>query len=281
MKNVVVFIAGILFGTGGLYFYFSQSGSVELYSAESKVETKSESINDESLNVNISKSSEALLEEIKSLKRLLAQIEKKSIDSGASTGVSKIDESEMTEEEYTKALQKLQERRNKPTAEEERLGSIALDELKRNQPIELKELFSDETEDPNSSYAKSENSYKKHLSQEKDINWAYEAESFLNNYFASVQNSTFTAYRVDCRTRTCEVAGVFVFEEALQSNTTEDAKFTGRVKNFIEVQQAIQKHQLFARYFEVGLKNIHFNPNVFALNPAPYSFLLNRAKSGS
>ena len=288
MKNVIIFLAGALFGVGGIYIYHSQNGSVELNSAESKVDAKSESITDEPLNLNISKTEQALLQEIESLKVELAEKEIVTVSTGTkavteekSSDIS--DESEMSDEDFSREMIELFQKRNKPNAEEERVGSIALEELKRNQPVELKTLFNEDPNNLNPMNTQIENQYKKHLSQEKDINWAYEADGFLKNYFSTVQGSNFTAMRIDCRTRTCEVAGLFVFESDIEGGSQEEMMMSGqmsqRIQSFMKVRQDIQKHPFYENYFESGVSNMHFSPQALTLNPMPYSFFLNRGQA--
>lgn len=286
MKNVIIFLAGALFGVGGIYIYHSQNGSVELNSAKSKVDTKSESITDESLNKQETSSDSELLEEIKFLKLQLAEKERKVVGAFMKPASNRVKEgraenpveSEMSEEEYSKAMMDLFQKKNKPNAEEEKLGGIALEELKRNQPVELKELFSEKSDAENALSIDVENKYKKHLSQEKDNNWAYDAEGFLKNYFATLQDSNYTALRIDCRTRTCEVAGIFVFNESLENATQEEIFSSGRIQSFIKLQQEIQKNQFYNTYFEQGIRDLQFSPQALVLNPMPYSFFITRVK---
>ena len=294
MKNVIIFLAGFLLGAGGLYAYHSQNRSVELGPDESTVEQTSEiAVADDTLIGNATRSDKALLDEIKSLKLQLAEKGKGIVDINSKSVTEDsdnetIDESEMSEEDFSSAMMELIEKKNKPTAEEERLGSIALEELKHNQPIELKKLFNEDPDSLNPLNAQTENQYKKHLSQEKDINWAYEAEGFLKNYFSTGQNTNFTALRIDCRSRTCEIAGLFVSEDDLQNlqdSTQQEilisGRMNGRVQSFMKVRQDIQKHPFYERYFESGLRNMHFSPQTLTLNPMPYSFFLNRASVGN
>lgn len=280
LKNLSIFLLGALFGVGGLYIYHSQSSFVELNAVKNPVERLIEVTVDEDLVENTSRNNKVLLEEIKSLKLQLADKEKGiagTVSKSKSRDSETPDESEMTEEEYSKAMSELFKKMNKPNAEEERLGSIALEELKRNQPIELKELFSEKGGDQNLSNMQTENKYKKHLSQEKDINWAYEAESVLRNYYSNQQNSKFTVYRIDCRTSSCEIAGLIKFDSDVDINSKDIKIFTERGNAISDVLLELMQQEFFSSYFSVT-QNIFSNINVIMSNPVPYSFILPRVK---
>ena len=287
IKNIGILVIGLLAGAFFMNVYTNQQKKeINTGLTSSEIDANQQEANSnlsfDDGDIN-SVNTKALHEEVGSLKAELEKVKTSTLNSQKqvvekTSETSGADSKEMSEAQYSKAMMELFEKRNKPNAEEERLGSVALEELKRTQPAELKKLFDDNPESKNPLSKQIENNYKKHLSQDKDINWAYESEGFLKNYFGTLQSSNFTALRIDCRTKTCEVAGIFTFKENIAEGSDPQVYLTGRVQSFANVQQAIQKQALYKRYFEGGMSSMNFNTEALSLNPMPYSFFLNRVK---
>lgn len=116
--------------------------------------------------------------------------------------------------------------------------------------------------------------YKNHISEEKDIDWAYEAESFLQNYFNGNINSEFKVIRIDCRTNTCEVAGVIQFDE----NAPEGDNLSRELYSVAEnINKNLLSETLYGRYFYVNEAEYNFSAFLLQRNPSPYAFFLKRS----
>jgi len=171
----------------------------------------------------------------------------------------------------TEKLTNLTQSQFQLTEEQEALGSKRLKELKDRQPLELKELFA---KDPELASI-FEPPYKKHLSEEKDINWAYEAESFLENFFRNQPNSQFKVLRIDCRTNNCEVAGLLTTSDSFDYSNPID------VINITQIALQIQLDILDStggKYLFSFSELLGTTPMDMSKNPFPQSFFMGRAK---
>jgi len=118
------------------------------------------------------------------------------------------------------------------------LARTRLADLKQTQPYELKDIFKDDPKVDNQRY---ENPYYEHLAQEKDNDWAYKAENFIRNYLAKPENSYFKTLRIDCRSSSCEVAGlVKIPDELIERNTLARENKDSRV--FIDSHTKIMEY---------------------------------------
>ena len=286
IKNIGILVIGLLAGAFLMNVYTNQQNKVinkELISSEidANHHKANSNLSFDGSDIN-SVNTKELQEKVASLTAELELVKTSTLKSQKrvekiapenSDAISK----ELTEDEYSNAMMELFEKLNKPNAEEERLGSVALEALKRNQPSELKDLFSEDPDQKDSLNTQIENKYKKHLSQEKDINWAYEAESVLMNYFKSTQNSNFTAYRIDCRTRSCEVAGLITFEKEINPEEPMELALVSRTPSFGRITKNLRKQEFYGRYFSTQNHEM-FNPIALTSKIVPYSFFLPRAK---
>ena len=287
IKNIGILVLGLLVGAFlmNVYSGIQVKDMDSNFQSKEPINTKLESNSNLNASNTVSDSSKTkiLLEEIDSLKAELSianspelNSQNKVIRNGLEYTES--DLKEMTDEAFSKVIFDLYKKRDKLSEEEEKFGSIALEALKRNQPIELKNLFGVGSKLPDGSLKRREDTYKKHLAQEKDINWAYQAEGFLRNYFGSLRDSDFLALRIDCRSSTCEVAGIFNFEGVVDEMSIEQLAKSDRLESYIRVRNEIQQLPLFTTYFKTSMSRISFNANTFILNPMPHMFFFHRAK---
>ena len=254
---------------------FSKDNENSFLKRESELNGLVEDINDEQ--------DEVFLNEIANLKEELAKLreyssEKVEANKNNSQNELKVEIGPLSDKEYYAAMRELRKRHELLSAEEERVGTAGLEELIRNQPIELKPLFNEESKLSDTMMERRKNKYKKHLAEEKDINWAYETEGFLRNYFGSLRNSNFTALRIDCRSSQCEVAGVFNFDNVVSEMPIEQLASSGRLQSVIKVRRDVQQQVSYGSFFESGVRSVSFNPASFALNPMPYAFFFTRVK---
>ncbi len=287
IKNIGILVLGLLVGAFlmNVYSGIQVKDMGSNFQSKEPINTKLESNSNLNASNTVSDSSKTkiLLEEIDSLKAELSianspelNSQNKVIRNGLEYTES--DLKEMTDEAFSKVIFDLYKKRDKLSEEEEKFGSIALEALKRNQPIELKNLFGVGSKLPDGLLKRREDTYKKHLAQEKDINWAYQAEGFLRNYFGSLRDSDFLALRIDCRSSTCEVAGIFNFEGVVDEMSIEQLAKSDRLESYIRVRNEIQQLPLFTTYFKTSMSSISFNANTFILNPMPHVFFFHRAK---
>jgi len=166
--------------------------------------------------------------------------------------------------------------RDKLSPELDKIATQRLKDLKNNQPDELNDLFPEIEQIAELT----DQSYKKHLSEEKDINWAYQAESFLENYFQNNSASNFRVLRIDCRTTNCEVAGMLTLPDNLVNidlinpvNSLELLQVSTKVST--DIIQSNGASYLFTYSAKFTSPNILTESR----NPIPYAFFLGRAQN--
>jgi len=185
----------------------------------------------------------------------------------------------LNDEEFNQELMDLLARQHELTEEEERLGSAALEELLANQPAELAPIFESDLNPKKNSLLKGQISakYKKHLSQEKDINWAYEAEAFLMAHFSNQQDSKFTPLRIDCRSSSCEISGLIYLDTEHDENSPDSMYLI--IQELVQITTAVRDNSGYNRYFEGMGGDFGLEPELLKLRPMPHYIFLKRAKS--
>jgi len=170
------------------------------------------------------------------------------------------------------------------------MAKIRFDSLKRTQTKDLSEIFK---EYPDIDLQPYENPYYEHLAQEKDSNWSYIAEEFLKGYFAKPINDNFKVLRIDCRTNSCEVAGLLMLPNELielnlaakqLDNKREISKTLMEIfRLFGNVKSGILHEPGYEEMFNIigGYSNYPGDSFSIDENPYAHSFILSRANPDS
>lgn len=272
MKNILTLAIGIIIGVVLTFSYIK---------SKQQIPVEPSGI---SANVVNNEQTEKLNQQVKTAQNTSSPTEKNiKNDSSAqatNTSLSKAPNDEgnpLSDDEFHDELLDLMTRNSTLPADIEAKGKAALDALIENQPKELTPIFDSYIKHggDNPSAMQVASSYKKHLAENKDINWAYDAEAFLTNHFKSQQNSRFLPLRIDCRTTGCELAGMVNMDGI--DTTATDGFSISVVMMLGQINRNLGSAPFYADYFTEQGASFSAGTDL-SLNPMPHYLFLDRKK---
>lgn len=265
VKALLIFLSGLAMGAL-LYSTFAQLEPNSSISPAPNIKSSAQ-------KAQVSPENDALRKEISQLQQELAELKKER--DIAFKDELQIENVNVTERDFGALTDEFDKQLP------EKLAVIAqqrLEELKNTQSSELDEIFPSNDEEMKSHI---ESDYKQHLTQEKEPSWSTQAEDFLRNHFYSQTTEKFRLIRVDCRTNSCEVAGLLdvglmpVGNSAERESTSEMSSSV-----FAEEEQLLNRLKSspsFVKIFGQGIvRPASFLPEDVKKSPAAYSFFVQK-----